>query len=79
MSAVARLFLERKSSYFNEKEALLLDLMMGLKVVLLKTTVADSHHFTVMRIRIQLCTFMRIRIQFFTLKRIRILLVINVM
>jgi hypothetical protein len=42
--------------------------MMCLKVVV-----------TVMRIRIQLCTFKRIRIQFYTLLRIRILLLINVM
>jgi hypothetical protein len=79
MSEIACDFLERKSSSFNEKEALLLNLYDVLKSSCNKTRVMDPHHFTVMRIRIQLCTLKRIRIQLFTLMRIRILLLVNVM
>jgi hypothetical protein len=54
---------ERNSSSFKEREALPLDLYDVLKSSFTKTRVADPHHFTVMRIRIRLCTLMRIRIQ----------------
>jgi hypothetical protein len=77
MSAVACDFLERKSSSFNEKEALLLNLYDVLRSSCTKNQDRGSASLYRIKIRIQLCTLMRIRIQLFTLMRIRILFLIN--